>query len=70
MLTSGLFKGGLVTPEDWSEMDLSEREVVVANGFTSLGNSYDGEEITKITSDLPDTFSNSTASSLDALWFV
>ena len=68
MLTSGLFKGGLVTPEDWSEMDLSEREVVVANGF--IDNTYDGGNITEIASSLPDTFSNSTASSLDALWFA
>lgn len=70
MLTSGLFKGGLVTPEDWSEMDLSEREVVVTNGFTSLGNTYVGEEISEITSNLPDTFSNSTASTLDEIWFA
>jgi hypothetical protein len=67
MLTSGLFKGGLVTPEDWSEMDLSDREVVVMNVFADLGKAYNEEEISEISSGMPDVFDNSTASYLDTL---
>lgn len=67
MLTSGLFKGGLVTPDDWPEMDLSDREVVIMNVFADLGKSYNENEISEITSNMPDIFDNSTASYLDTL---